>query len=309
VNWRCFDLDNIRSCVLVEDAMKIHLVTYATPRFRLRQLILGWSALANHVADTVTHWSPEKLLEAGFEDVFRGIKLAERGSGFWGWKPFIIESKLREVSEGDLVFYCDVGRRYPLKELTVSIAPLISWLESNKQDVVPGVLIPWKGHMAIWTKRDAFVYTDMDAPDVHAAIPIQASFSLWRASSGGRGLVSVWLSLARQRRLISDDVSICGLPELPEFHDHRHDQSLLTLCCLKDGVTGLDLGFKVPEIDSQNPSDVASLISGIGPKRSLLGYIVAVIAFFVGSVERFVRKRVSFGVAIPEPEVQRDRLV
>ena len=103
--------------------MRSHLVTYATPRFRLRQLVLGWSAKFNRVADTVTHWTPEKLLSAGFEARCKDIKLTERGSGFWAWKPFIIDAKLREIPEGDVVFYCDVGRAYPFKQLTNSITP------------------------------------------------------------------------------------------------------------------------------------------------------------------------------------------
>jgi hypothetical protein len=282
--------------------MQIHLVTYATPRFRLRQLLLGWSARLNHVADTVTSWTPEMLRDAGFEDRCKDIKLAERGSGFWAWKPFIIAAKLHEIPDGDVVFYCDVGRRYPFKELAVPMDPLLKWLESRHQDVVPGLLIPWKGPMAMWTKRDAFVLTGMDQTEAHHATPIQASFSLWKGGAAARSLASDWLSLASRRELISDDPSQCGLPELAAFHDHRHDQSILTLCCLKNHIQGIDIGQGMPLIDTQHPSEVATLMSGVKPRKTLPGHLISILARSLAGIESLLRKKISFGPPIPEPE-------
>ncbi len=284
--------------------MRIHLVTYATPRFLLRQLVLGASARLNHVADTVTSWTPEMLRDAGFEDRCKEIKLSERGSGFWAWKPFIIAAKLREVPEGDLVFYCDVGRHYPFKKLAGSIAPLRAWMATHQQTILPGLRIPWKGPMSMWTKRDAYVLTGMDSPEVHAAIPLQASFSLWTASETSRAFVAEWLDLASRRALISDDPSTCGVPELPDFHDHRHDQSLLTLCCLKHGLKGLDIGNQMPPIDTQHPSEIARWINGGKPEEPrLAGRVLKVVAWPIEQIEARLRLKVSFGQPIPEPSI------
>lgn len=210
--------------------MRIHLITYATPRFRLRQHVLGWSARLNHVVDTVTSWTPTMLRAAGFEDRIKDIRLDERGSGFWAWKPFIIEAKLREVPDGDLVFYCDVGRLYPFKLLDQSIVSYLRWMEAVAQDLLPGVQIPWSGDVSVWTKREALVMTGMDRPEIHTASPVQASFSIWRVGSKSRDFVGQWLDLCAQRALISDDPNQLEYPELPSFRAHRHDQALLTLC-------------------------------------------------------------------------------
>ncbi|MFN6017129.1 MAG: hypothetical protein ACK49N_06095, partial [Verrucomicrobiota bacterium] len=282
--------------------MRIHHVTYATPRFRLRQLVLGWSAQLNRVADTVTHWTPEKLLSAGFEARCKDIKLTERGSGFWAWKPYIIEAKLREIPDGDIVFYCDVGRAYPFKQLTNSIAPFLDWMANHGQSVFPGVHIPWKGPMSMWTKRDAYVLTQLDQPAVHSAIPIQASFSLWRACPSTINIVSEWMEMSSRRTLISDDPSTYGTPELPDFHDHRHDQSLLTLCCLKHGIKGLDIGNAMPPIDTQHPSAIACFISGSSSKNPhLAGRILKAVVRPLEVIEANLRTKVSFGEPIPEP--------
>ena len=279
--------------------MKVHLVTYATPRFRLRQWILGASARLNGVVDTVTSWTPGMLLKAGFEDRCKDIKLSERGSGFWAWKPFVIDAKLREIPEGDLVLYCDVGRLYPFKLLDQPVTPFVRWMEARCQDMMPGVEIPWDGPNSNWTKREALAAFEMDRHEIHQATPIQASFSLWRASPDSRSLVAQWLQSCSRRPLVSDDSSHGNLPELPDFRSHRHDQALLSLCCLARGVAGLRMGTEKPEIDFRNPSEVSRLCFGRAPgKPTLLGKLLRAGIWPLEQIEQRLRRNVTFGKPI-----------
>ena len=281
--------------------MRIHLVTYATPRFRLRQLVLGWSAKLNRVADTVTHWTPETLLAAGFENRCKDIKLTERGSGFWAWKPFIIDAKLREVPEGDVVFYCDVGRLYPYKVLDQPITPYLIWMDDRKQDIMPGVMIPWDGETSVWTKREALIVTDMDRPEVHKASPIQASFSIWKSSAYSKKFADQWLELCSHRSLISDDPSQQGMNELAGFRGHRHDQALLTLCCLKESISGIDLGEIKPEFDCRHPSEVGRFLKENTPKSpTTAGRFIQLMANVMEKIEKAIRRHVKFGKEISE---------
>ena len=281
--------------------MHIHLVTYATRRFRHRQLILGWSARLNRVADTVTNWTPELLCKVGFEDRCKDINLSERGSGFWAWKPFIIDAKLREVQDGDLVLYCDVGRLYPFKLLDQPLAPYVRWMNEHGQDVMPGIEIPWDGPNSAWTKREALVATGMDRPEVHSANPIQASFSLWRASDTSRSLLSQWLDLCASRPLISDDPSRRELQELPDFRAHRHDQALLTLCCMRDGIVPLHIGNDRPDFDCRNPSEVSRHQFGDTPCTPTgLGRLLRAAVRLIANIEQSLRKRVKFGSPLAE---------
>jgi hypothetical protein len=281
--------------------MRIHLVTYATHRFRLRQLILGWSALANKVVDTVTHWSPEKLQAAGFEKRCPGIKLSERGSGFWAWKPFIIEAKLREVQEGDIVFYCDVGRLYPFKMIEQPIEPYLQWMEELRQDIMPGVEIPWNGSNLNWTKRDALEALKIDRDNFLKSSQIQASFSLWLAGEKSRTIVLQWLDLCSRRSLVSDDPSKEGLPEHPEFRAHRHDQSLLTICCQNNNLKGIHLGETMSQSDSRNPSIVSARAFGeIAGFPKFSGRIVRWITCPLEKAEKLSRCIIKFGKPISE---------
>ena len=275
--------------------MRIHLVTYATPRFRLRQLVLGWSARLSHVADTVTSWTPEMLRDAGLENRCKDIKLSERGSGFWAWKPFIIDAKLRAVPDGDLVFYCDVGRRFPYKILEQSLTPFLQWMKQNGQDFLPGLSISWRGPLSVWCKRDAFTLTEMDTPDAHAAASVQASFSLWRGGSASRDFVDQWLDMCSNRQLISDDPGICGHPEFPEFHEHRHDQSLLTLCCLKNSTRALEMGGQPAPIDTRDPSQVLFFLYRTPPHNASLPWkFLKVMIRIMESLEKFLRRFLKF---------------
>jgi hypothetical protein len=277
--------------------MHIHLITYATPRFRLRQLILGWSARANGVVNTVTHWTPKRLLATGFEDRCKDIKLTERGSGFWAWKPFIIEAKLREVPDGDLVFYCDVGRKYPFIILEHSLDCYIDWMRAHSQDIMPGVMIPWNGTMETWTKADAFFNTCLDKPHIRQASPIQASFSLWCASVSAKSFVHEWLALCLQRKLISDDPSQTVVAESHLFRGHRHDQSLLSLCCLRHSIKGIELGNESPNFNEKDPGMVADRHFGSRSKINFLGRIIAIMASILAIFEQIVRSKVNFGRA------------
>ncbi len=235
---------------------KIHLVTYATPRFKHRQWILGLSARLNRITDTVTSWDPRILMKAGFQQCCPDIQTTERGSGFWAWKPFIILSKLQQVQDGDYVFYCDVGRRFPYKVLDRKLTPFIAWIQAGHQSSLPGLSISWRGPMSVWTKRDAFVHTGMDDNASHEMAPIQASFSLWRACPQSQNFLRSWLTWCIRRELISDDISGCGLPELPDFFEHRHDQALLTLRCKQSGYKGLEMPAQAVTYDTRNPSEV-----------------------------------------------------
>ena len=283
--------------------MRIHLVTFASPRFRHRQFLLGWSALANGVVDTVTHWRPKTLLAAGFENRCPAIRLSERGSGFYAWKPFIIQKKLEEAPEGDIVFYCDVGRTFPYKLLSGSLQVFLDWMKTHKQTVMPGIKISWGGPMSMWTKRDAFVSMSMDSPQVHSSSPIQASFSIWINNPNSRNIINEWMALSADRQMISDDPSKLGFPELPDFYEHRHDQSLLSLVCLKRSIEGMDLGCDMPPIDAKHPWNVTELLSGKTGDFTAQGRLVAGLASVVERLEWTARKWIKFKEPRPVPSV------
>jgi hypothetical protein len=247
------------------------------------------------------------LLDAGFEDRMKDIKLSERGSGYWAWKPFIINEALARLPDGDLVFYCDVGRRYPFKTLEKSINPYIEWMRNEDQSVMPGIYIPWKGPMSMWTKRAAFRAASIDNDVAHRSSPIQASFSLWITNTDSRALCGEWLRLCSEACLINDSPSPAPLKELPDFFEHRHDQSLLSLICLKHNIKGIHIGELMPAIDTQHPDDILGIMDYKFGSRTLAGCTVNAFAIILGAAERAIRARLKFGKDRQEPNFKQIR--
>ncbi|MBC7979053.1 MAG: hypothetical protein H7Y36_00650 [Armatimonadetes bacterium] len=275
--------------------MHFHLVSYATTKYRHRQVFLAASARANGIVESARSWTAAQLAASEFTKIAPNILLTERGSGFWAWKPFIIQKSLASLSDGEILLYCDVGRKYPYILLEHPLDSFVSWMDDHSQDIVPGVLIPWNGPMETWTKGEAFTGTGMNRSNVRKAIPIQASFSFWRASPQSKRFVAEWLSWCVQRNLINDDHSADGEPEVPVFRGHRHDQSLMTLCCLKNGVRGIDLGPEIPSFNERDPGQVAHHLFGTRPQLTLRGKLVRSAAKPVQFIEQNLRERITFG--------------
>jgi hypothetical protein len=216
--------------------------------------------------------------------------LHERGGGWWVWKPFLILKELEKLKDGEWLLYCDVGRIYPLKLIDLPLSNLVLWAEQRGQPCMPGINIPWSGSMSRWTKRDAFVLTGTDKPECHAASPIQASFSLWKKCPESESFVSQWLEWCADRRMVTDDPNTCGIDNLPDFQEHRHDQSLLTLLCLKEGLQGVDLGAMRPAFDEKNPSLVAGVLGENGIARGYGIHAIRCLASLIGQFETLPRR-------------------
>lgn len=275
--------------------MRFHLVSYATPKYRHRQIFLATSAEANRVVATETSWSPRTLLAAGFSGVAPDISLTERGSGFWAWKPFVILRSLQSAANGETVLYCDAGRKYPYILLDTPFDPFLSWMDEHGQDIMPGISIPWNGPMSAWTKHDAFAGTGVDGDGIRRAVPIQASFSFWRNTDTTREFVREWLSWCVRRQLVSDDPSLDAAAEVPEFKAHRHDQSLLNLCCLKHGIKGIDVGPSQPSYNERDPSSILKHVFGAESRVTPAGKSIALAAKPVQLIEQVLRERITFG--------------
>jgi hypothetical protein len=90
-----------------------------------------------------------------------------------------------------------------------------------------------------------------DAPRYWTARQVQATFSLW-SGKAAMEFLSEWLRWCRDRRCITDDQNECGLPNLPGYVEHRHDQSILTNLCIRRGVAAPSTPYLAPGMTSKN---------------------------------------------------------
>jgi hypothetical protein len=158
-------------------------------------------------------------LSVDFRQRHRQILDHSRGAGYWLWKPYVILEGLQWAADGDTVVYMDAG-------ITVrrSLEPLLEL--ARRSDLV---LVQNRHPNASYVKRDCFVLTGTDTPACHGAPQLDASLLLLRNTAANRAFVEAWLMYCTDARVLTDQPNECGLPDLPGFAEHRHDQAVLSV--------------------------------------------------------------------------------
>ncbi|HET6573942.1 MAG TPA: hypothetical protein VFG68_10100 [Fimbriiglobus sp.] len=200
--------------------MTTHLVCYADEKFRHAQARLVKSASGKGI-DTVHALGPADLRATEFYAKHKPILDQPRGGGYWLWKPYFIRETLRQAAEGDFVLYVDSGA-----EIVAPVGPL-----ADACRAAGGVLL-FANHgrpNRYWTKRDCYVLMGCDTEACHDADQVNAAFSGYIVGPQAVELVEEWLAHCTDPRKLTDRPSECGLPELPDFITHLHDQTILSL--------------------------------------------------------------------------------
>lgn len=207
--------------------MKSILVNYATQEFFGSQELLNLSAIRYGIDYTVS-WSPSSLYARypGFYHEYKEILAATRGAGYWLWKPFIILEAMTKADEGDIIVYFDAGL-----EVIGDLKPLVTICTNRKDGIL---LFATSGQInKVWTKRDCFVFMGSDSEKYWEALQVSGGFQIYRKNKESWNFVAECLHYCKNFNIITDAQNICGLENLPDFRDHRHDQSVLSLLAEK----------------------------------------------------------------------------
>jgi len=192
---------------------------YEDSRMRLNQ-----SARTFGIED-IRSYDLGDILHTPFYSANRSILDQPTGMGYWLWKPYIIREVLASVPEDAVVIYSDSGI-----ELIASPEPLLSIC----RDQAPVLLFGNGDHTnSAWTKRDCFVLMNCDTEYYWKAPQCDAAFALFRKCPQTMEFVDEWLSYCRDARILTDMSNTCGKRDLPDFIEHRRDQSVLSLLALR----------------------------------------------------------------------------
>jgi len=154
-----------------------------------------------------------------------------RGAGYWLWKPYFIVKTLESMKDGELLFYCDSGSHF-----INNVNPVIDICKNTQNGILLFTLEDFHTHKK-WTKRDCFHYMGLDMEPYLSVNQILASFVVCVKTNDNIEFFKEWLKYAQDPRIITDQPNVCGLPNYPEFKDHRHDQSILSLLGRKHNIT------------------------------------------------------------------------
>lgn len=206
----------------------IRLVTYSDSTMTISQKKCIESALS-HGVDSVHEWDREMIGQTEFYQLNREILDAERGSGFWLWKPYIIYKALLDMNENDVLIYSDAGIEF-INDVShiINVMDEDVFLFGNNWNHVD-----WCKMHVIKTINANNYYSSMLMED-HLK-QVQASVIFIRPTLKAKEFVKEWLMYCQMPGLIDDSPS--KVPNYPTFRDHRHDQAILTCLQIKYNYT------------------------------------------------------------------------
>jgi hypothetical protein len=212
IPWASFQILNFDMAVILTNLSN---QLYETSRQRLN------ASAAKAGIDQIRSYDFEDLKTTPFYADNRNILDHPTGMGYWLWKPYIILEALKNAADGDIVVYSDAGL-----EITAPLDALLALCSGQNP-----VLLFGNGDFvnAAWTKRDCFIYMDCDRPYYWRSPQCDAAFCVFLRCDASLRFVAEWLDYCRDPRIITDDPNTSGRRDLPDFREHRRDQSVLSL--------------------------------------------------------------------------------
>jgi hypothetical protein len=205
--------------------MNWYLVNYADENFKNQQEFLN----KIHGEDfNLQSYTRSWLETTDFYQENKEILNDKVGAGWWIWKPYVILETMKNAQEGDLIVYCDCGDMFS--------PGLKSYVQSSIGEEDLCLLLVGNSKNKEFTKRDCFVLMDCDEEDYWNSAQLEAGFMVWKVSEKSKEIVSEWLRYCKDPRIINNDSSVLK-EELPEFKEHRNDQSIITNLAVREGLS------------------------------------------------------------------------
>lgn len=192
-----------------------------------------------------------KDLDTSFCDANKEIFAEKKGGGYWLWKPYIIEDAFKNLKRGDYLVYADSGSFYKR-----DVHILIDYMKKNKLLICLNQLDHKESE---YSKRDAFVYMDVDDKGFENTFQYEASFLLIEKNEITEQFLREWLQYACDKRVISDDENTCGLTNYEGFIQNRYDQTVLSLLAKKYGFKGCR-PVDMPRLKGEKNADYPQII-------------------------------------------------
>jgi hypothetical protein len=206
--------------------MKI-LINYAHGGFVESQKMCSQSAMEVGGFDKVIEYR-KKDIDPYFLRKNENIFAQKRGAGYWLWKPYFILKTLKEMSDEDILVYCDSGLKF-----------VDSWdyffdICNNIKHNLVLFMLGFENKQ--WTKRDCFYYMGCDSDKYAKGMHTAATYQICKKNNFTLNFYSEYLDYAQDERIMTDKPNECGNTNHPEFNDHRHDQSILSLLRLRHKI-------------------------------------------------------------------------
>lgn len=186
-------------------------------------------------------------IEDSFYQKNKEILMAERGAGYWLWKPYIILDMLNKIEDDDYLVYMDSGARFT--------GDPYNYLQSIDDS---GLLaFSMMQRTSKWTKGDCFYeINSTEKNQFQDKNQLQGTYIFFKRCKNSIYFVQEWLSYC-ETNLITD-LQNEKMGNFPDFVDHRHDQAIFSLLAYNRNIPN------IPQIDQY------CVEHGYGPERIII---------------------------------------
>lgn len=211
--------------------MKKYLLTYGTSEFEgtIEFLLNSIHKMVDDCFVFNKQSIPNEFIENN-KNIFSNT----RGGGYWIWKSYFLSKVLEKINYGDLCIYLDSGM-IAVKNIDQLFEKCIKndgiLLFKNRCGNKYGDV--WKNNM--WTKFDCFKIMDCLDDKYVFGNQVDAAFQIYQKNDTTISLINEYLKYSQNENVITDIQNIHG-ENFPEFVEHRHDQSILSLLAIKYNV-------------------------------------------------------------------------
>ena len=205
----------------------IRAVTYSASNMSISMAKCIDAAFEFGGVDSMRGYTREEIEKTSFYQSNKSILDAERGAGYWLWKPYVIQQQMNECEDGDVLMYIDAG------------CELITSVEHITRSMDDDIFFCSNGHRHVdWCKIDVIREIIRDEYEkglqfLTSFQQVQASLIFFKVNNTTRSFVNEWLLYCEIPGFIDDSPS--KLPNHPEFAEHRYDQAILTCLQIKYG--------------------------------------------------------------------------
>jgi hypothetical protein len=231
----------------------VYLLSFADSRMQRSLDRLARQAKSMNIFND-TYMFIENDLPVDFREYFKDkLIFGSRGYGYWSWKPEVMLIALDRIQEGDCLLYIDAGchlnslgkqrlleyfKILEQEETGVVAFQAIQPSEDNSSLVYDGRKLFDQSNYR-WIKGDLFDYFGVkDSPSVVNDQAIGAGVIFIRKCDRAIRIIREWQQIIWHHfNLVDDTPSVSA--NLNGFIEHRHDQAIWTLLCLKHRVKTL----------------------------------------------------------------------
>lgn len=170
------------------------------------------------------------LHESGFYERNKYIiEHSDTGVGFCSWKPQIILDAMNQIKDNEIIVYLDVVDH-------INNQSFFPWVEWNVNNELNGRFIAKHDHFynKQYTERDCFIGMGCDNTYYWDQLIVEAGTIAFKKNNENINLLNEWASWCRMPEIICKDQNYYGQPNLPEFIEHRTDQSILSNLCYRN---------------------------------------------------------------------------